>query len=820
METFFKDLLHSARSLRTAPVFTATIIGSLAIGIAACTALFSVVNAVLLKPLAFSEAERVVMFQNVFDGGGHGGTASPTEFNWWREQKGTFEEVAAYSLESANLVVQAESEVIQVERISGNFFNLSGTSPLHGRTLSRGDDIVGAPPVVVLAYGFWRRRFGSDPLAIGRRLSLNGVTHEVVGIMRPEFAEGQIAETVLGNGDVEAGGGTPDLYLPIRIDPNSADHGHFFNVIGRLTTGVSLAAANAHLRTSYAEYARKWPNDFPGRIGFRLQPIAEAIVGGVRKPLLILLAAVSFVLLIACVNAAGLLMSRAAARRREMATRLALGASRGRIVRQLLTESLLLSVAGGLLGLALGYTVIRAVLDFGTGNIPRIGTAGSQVNLDWRVFAFTLGVTMLTAILFGLFPAVQASRGDGLNVRGRGELPQYRARALMVTAQIALSLVLLTGAALLIRTVVALNNVNPGFDWQGILTMRTTFADPSFRNPADVGRAMHEGLRRVRLLPAVHAAAITCCLPLEDRFGRTFRIVGRPEGDAGSRGGAAWTVVSTDFFAALGIRALRGRVFTNHDEHSGLGVIVINQALAKRFWPDGDPLSGLIIIGREAPRRVIGIVNDIRDKFLRQEPVPTMYVLPTVESGLALPIAWAWVVRTRSVENGVPADLRLAIQNELRIATGGLPIGRVLTMDQIKRNSIGTEKFNMLVLSLFASSGLFLAAIGIYGFMALSVARRRQEIGIRLALGAEPRDIRNEVMLQGLRVALGGLIVGSLAAFGLTRIMAGFLYGVEAADSFVFFSTPMILLGVAIVAVWIPALRASRIDPIQSLRHE
>lgn len=824
MQALLNDLWHFGRMLRRAPGFTITAAGSLALGIAACSAMFSVVNTVLFKPFGFSNPNGVVMFQNVFESGGHGGTASPTEFNWLREQADLVEDAAAYAFESANLSGQTFSEVVQAGRISGNYFKLSGAKPLVGRVILPADDVRGVSKVAVLAHGFWLRRFGADPRVIGNRVSLNGEPHEIIGIMRPDLERGQIAETVLGNGMLEIGE-PPDVFLPFRIDPNSREHGHFFNVIGRLRPGFSLEAANARLRAGYRDYARAWPNDFPGRSGFRLQPVENAIVGEVRKPLLILFGAVSLVLLIACVNVASLLMVRATGRRREMAIRVAMGASRGRIIRQLLTESLMLSAAGSILGLAAGYAIIRFLLGLGAGNIPRIGMGGSQVSLDWRVAAFVLGLTLLTALLFGLVPAWEARRSswsDNLKAGGAGSTAspsRRRARNFLVIAQTALALVLLTGAALLIRTFVALRDVNPGFEARNIVTMRTSFNGPPFDGtPAEVARAIKEGLRRLRLSPAVSAAAVTCCLPLEDRFGRTFRIAGRPVGE-GSQGAAAWTIVTPDYFEAFEIKALRGRVFAEQDEQ-GPPSIVINQALARRYWPDGEPLKGQILIGREPARQVIGIVTDVRDKVLREEPVPNMYVLPGPTSGLGLPIPWAWVIRVRPGPAGIPAELVRSFQNDVKIATGGLPVARVRTMSQIRANSMAADSFSMYVLTIFACSGLLLAMTGIYGSMAFSVAQRTQEISMRIALGAAPGLIRNHVVFQGMKLALAGVVCGVAAAFGLTRVMAGFLFGVEPLDPLVFFSAPIILLGATLAAAWIPARRASRVDPMQALRRE
>jgi predicted permease len=817
MDGFLKDLKHSARMFLRTPGFTIAAIAALALGIATNTAIFSVVNTVLLKPFAYPDPERIVMFQNTFQRGGHGGTASPTEFNWWLQQTGAFQNVSAYAFDVANLISQALPEQVQATRVSGGFFRLSGATARHGRTFTAEDDLPKAPKKAVLAHGFWQRRFGGDPQVIGKSITLDGELYQIIGMMDPDLKKGQISETILGNGDIEIDEPT-DVYIPFQIDPNSAEHGHSFNVIGRLKPGVTLVAANAQLQASYQEYARKWLSDFPGRAGFRVQPLQDVIVGGVRKSLLILLGAVSFVLLIACANVANLLLARAIGRRREITIRMAVGAGRGRIVRQLLTENVMLSLVGGVFGLAAGYAGIRALLSFSPGNIPRIGMGGSNVSLDWRVFGFTLALSILTGILFGLVPALQSSRMDMSSTlkesggRSGTGLRHNRTRALLVSAEMALALVLLIGGALMIRTFLAIRQVNPGFDAHNVLTMRMSLTGPQFEKPGGVTKVLHEGVRRISSLPGVEAAATTCCVPLENRFGKLFQIVGRPEGPD-SQSGTAWTLASAGYFETFKIPVLRGRTFAERDE-SGPPVVVINQTLAKRFWPNGDPLNDQIIFLRESPRQIIGVVGDVRDMSLNRDPIPNMYVPVSADRTLQIP--WAWVIRTRVA----PMSLSSTIQNQLREASGGLPVARIRTMEEIRSRSTARENFNMLVLTIFGCSALLLAVIGIYGLMTYTVAQRTQEIGIRLALGAESSHIRKMVVFQGLRPAMAGVACGLVAAFGLTRLIASFLFGVKTWDPLVFFAVPVILVGIALIAVWLPAMRASRVDPIRALRYE
>jgi putative ABC transport system permease protein len=818
MDGFLKDLKHSVRMFRQTPGFTLVVIAALALGIGTNTAIFSVVNTVLLKPGSYPDEEKIVFFQNVFKTG-RGIGASPNEYNFFRRQTGSFQDVSAYAFNVANLTGDSEPEQVQTTRASANFFRLLGADVVRGRTYTAEEDLPKAPKTAVLAYAFWRRRFGGDPQVIGKRMVLSGESYEIIGVVGPSLNI-QIEEP-------------PDVFVPFQLDPYRDDNAHFFTVLGRLKPGVSMPAAEAQLQAAYPEYKAQHPVpfDFP-QIGFGVERIREAIVGGVKNLLLTLLGAVSFVLLIACANVANLLLARATARKREIAIRAAVGAGRGRIVRQLLTESVMLSLAGGIVGLAAGYVGIRAILRVGSGNIPLLGPQGASVTLDWRVLAFTLAISIVTGVLFGLVPALQCSRAD-LNSaikesssRSGSGMRHNKTRAILVTTEMALALVLLVGAALLIRTFIAIRQVDPGFDAHNVLTMRMSLTGPQFAKPAGVRQLFDDGLRRIRALPGVEFAASTCCIPLEGGFGLPFQIPGRPDGPT-SKGGAGWTMVSPGYFESFKIPLLRGRTFTEQD-NSGPPVVIINQALAKQYWPKGDPLADRILIGRgvgpqfkdEPPRQIIGVVGDVRDGGLNRDPRANMFVLPAQmtdgeNANVSQIIPWAWVVRTRVP----PFTLSNSIQKELREASG-LPVANVRTMEQVIERSTAAENFNMLVLTIFGCAALLLAAIGIYGLMAYSVAQRTQEIGIRLALGAESNSVRNMVVFQGLRLALAGVLVGLAAAFGLTRLIASLLFQVKAVDPLVFSVVPLVLIGVALVAVWLPAMRASRVDPIHALRYE
>jgi predicted permease len=549
-----------------------------------------------------------------------------------------------------------------------------------------------------------------------------------------------------------------------------------------------------------------------------VQPLSDVLVSGVRTLLWVLLGAVGFVLLIACANVANLLLARATGRRREIAIRVAMGAGRGRIVRQLLTESVVLSITGGALGLFLGFAGIRGILSLNPGNIPRVGLHGSAVSMDLQVVLFTLGLSLATGILFGLFPALQASRADLSSTikestgRGGTSFRQNKARSLLVVTETALALVLLIGSALLLRTFTALRAVNPGFDSHNVLTLRMSLNEPRFTKTAAVDQLLRQGIERLKALPGVENAGATCCVPLEGGIGLPFVIAGRPL-EGSSHGGGRYMITTPGYLEVFKIPLLRGRTFTDQDRAGAPPVVIINQAMVKRFWPQGDPLADQLIIGRslgpefsDSPRQIVGIVGDLRDNGLNNDPGPAMYVpqaqiSDNMNAGVASLSPLAWVVRTR-VE---PHSLSTAIQKELSDVSGGLAVAPIRTMDEIVSRSTANTDFNTLVLTIFAATALLLAAIGIYGLMAYSVEQRTQEIGIRLALGANSGSVRNMVVFQGLRLALLGIGIGVASAFGLTKLIASLLYGVKARDPLVFVGVPLLLAVVALLAVWLPA---------------
>jgi putative ABC transport system permease protein len=819
LETFLKDLKHSLRMFRQNPGFTITAVTALAIGIGANTAIFSVVNTVLLKPLTYPDPDRIVQFTNVF-AQGEGGGASVPKFATWRAQSGILQDTAAYDNTGPglNLTGGAYPEQIKGIHVTLDYFRLFGARTIQGRTFSAEEDRPNGGHVVVLSYGFWKRRFGGDPQMVGKSISLGGDPYVVIGIVGPDFQFDP----------------APDVWIPFQFDLNSDSQANYFNVAGRLKPGVTLAAAKAQMNIAGIEFRRKYPKGIGARDTFGAQRLQDSVVGNVRNSLYVLLAAVCCVLLIACANVANLLLVRATGRQREIAIRAAVGAGRGRIIRQLLTESVLLSVAGGVFGLALGMLGVRVLLSVNPGNLPRVGENGAGVALDWHVLFFTLAVSLVVGILFGLIPALTASRAD-LNVtlkestsRSGSGFRQNKARGLLVITQVALALLLLIGSALLIRTFAALRAVNPGFDPHHVLTMRMSLTGPRFEKTAGVAQLARDGVTRLEALPGIEAAASTCCLPLEGGFGLPFNVVGRPITNGPFTGGAGWMNVSPRYFDVFKIHILRGRAFNDRDDGAGARVAIISETMARQFWPKGDPLTDRIVIGpgvgpafEEPARQIVGIASDIRNGGLKENPFPLMYVPQAqVTDGItALNASLSpngWIVRT----HGDPHALSNQIQNELRQASGGLPVSRVRTMDEVVVNSTARDDFNMLLLTVFAGSALVLAAIGIYGLISYSVAQRTQEIGIRMALGAESYNVRNLIVGQGMRLALVGVVVGVAAAFGLTRLIASFLYGVKPLDPLVFIAVPLLLTVVSLFATWIPARRATRVDPISALRYE
>jgi predicted permease len=678
VDTFVQDLKHSIRMFLKSPGFTITVVAALALGIGANTAIFSVVNAVLLKPIPVRDPDRFVMLMNTFvsDTGqtGSGPGASPAKFQHWRAQSSVLQDVSAFRTGVMNYTGGETVEQVRSMQMSADGFRCWGMPILRGRAYTEQEDLPNEPKVTLISQGFWNRRFVSDPQVVGKTISLSGEPYTVIGI-------------VADNQNLLEFGPPSDVYIPFQIPPNTTDQGHYFQVVGRLKPGVNLKQAQARLQASVTEYRARFPTALGPKNGFTVAPYRDGLVQDVRTVLLVLLGAVSLVLLIACANVANLLLVRATSRRREIAIRPAIGAGRGRMIRQLLMESVLLSVAGGALGLGIGFVGIRALLAVNTAGLPRLGKDGVAVGIDWRLLLFAAGVSVLTGIVFGLFPALQGSRADLNSVlkdssgRSGTGLRNNKARATLVVSEMTLAVVLLIGSALLIRTFLAMYAVDRGFDTDHVVTMKTSLTGAKFQTSAGVARLVRDALDRVRALPGVTVATASCCLPLQGGYGLPFNIVGRPTTDGPFTGGGGFAPVSAGFFEAFKIPVKRGRTFTDRDDDKSPPVVIINETMAKRFWKDkdSDPLNDRILIGggaknmkelRDEPaRQIIGVVGDLRDGGLNNDPGPKMYVpqsqVPDALSTLGFSIyPMAWLVRT--VPD--PATLIPLIQEQLRQA--------------------------------------------------------------------------------------------------------------------------------------------------------
>lgn len=818
MSDLWNDIKHSLRMFASNPGFTFAALAALALGIGANTAIFTVVNTVLLKPLTYPDPGRIVMFEHTSPQG-EGPVASATDFHAWQQQTNVVQDVAAYDFGGPGYNLTGDRpELVQGIHVTQRYFALFGAPVVLGRTFTQQEDSPNGGHVVVISYGLWQRRFGADPHIVGKALSLGNTPYTIVGVIGKSFDTDPPA----------------DIWLPFQFDPNSNDQGHYFIVAGRLKPGVTLAQANVQMKIAADQFRRRYPNVLDPKETYAVRPLRDAIVSDVRSSLFVLIGAVCFVLLIACANVANLLLVRATGRRREIAIRAAMGAGRGRIIRQLLTESVLLAVIGGAIGLLIGFVGVRALLALNPGNIPRIGEHGAAVGVDWRVLVFTLGISVFTGILFGLFPAIGAARPDlnttlkeSSNRSGTG-FRQSKGRSMLVITEVSLALVLLIGAALLIRTYVALRNVNPGFDPHHVLTMEMSLSGDRYQKTAGVAQLIRDARERLNAIPGVEASASSCCIPLEGGFGLPFNVVGRPTGKSPYTGGAGWMSASPGYFSVFKIPILQGRDFSIRDTTGAAGVVIINQTMAKQYWPKGSPIGQQIIIGKgvgpefeEPARQIIGVVGDIRDGGLNRKPRPLMIVpqaqVPDGMTALNARIGpIAWLVRT----HGDPHQYISAITEQLRQASGGFPVAQVRTMDEVVVRSTARQDFNMLLLTIFGAAALILAAIGIYGLMAYSVQQRTQEMGIRMALGADRSKIRRLVVRQGMTLAIIGVLIGTGAAFGLTRLIASFLFGVKTWDPLVFIAVPITLAAVALAATWIPAHRASKLDPMEALRVE
>jgi predicted permease len=812
MEVLINELRYGIRRLLKHPGFTAIAIVTLALGIGASTAMFSVINAVLLRPLPYTDPARLVsIWEESPDRGMNQIPVSLANLREWVNQNHSFEQIAAYTFTNLNLSGSGEPVRLLTIRSSANLFPLVGGTPLHGRTFLPEEDKEGAGQVVILGHGIWQSRFGSDANIVGKAITLNSQSHTVVGVMPAKF------QFPVGFGYMGKVLNEPiDLYVPLAAEGRETEHGNYsFFSIGRLKPDVNIEQARADMTTIEKRLEQQFPDTNTG-IGISLIPTQEQTVKEIRPALLVLLGAVIFLLLIACANIANLLLERAAGRQREIAIRTALGASRSRVLRMLLTESLMLSLAGGCLGLLMAAWGTEALLALAPDNIPRL----NEVGLDARVFGFTLAVSVFTGIIFGLVPALGAAKpdlNDALKSASKGStgtIAGKRTRSVLVTAEVALSLMLLIGAGLMIKGFVRLQQTNLGFNPNNLLTVSLSL--PASRYPEERQQAtlFQQALERIHSIPGVQSAGASTALPLSlSVSGSDFRIEGRPEPEPGQEMIINTSSVTPGYFQTLGVTLMKGRDFTDRDNGEAPQTAIINNDLAQLYFPGEDPINKRISFDdRQTWISIVGVIADVKQIGVDTATRPEVYrpYLQAPSPSMSLVV--------RSVTN--PSNLTAGVKTEIQTIDKDLPIDEASTMEERLSESTSGSRFNVLLLTLFAVVALVLAVVGIYGVMSYSVTQRTHEIGIRVAVGAQPIDVLKTVMGQGILLTLIGVVLGLAGAFALTRLMTTMLFGVEPSDPSTFVAIALLLMIVALMACYIPGRRATKVDPLTALRYE
>ena len=812
VEAIRQDLAAAVRAIWRSPAFAVASATTLALGIGANTAIFTLINAVLLVPLPYPQADRIVQLWLTYPGNG-GLLLSIPEINQFAQQTGVFQDFAAYDFggPGVNITGLGEPEQVKGIHVSRNYFRLFGAHFQIGRAFSADEDRLNGARVVVISRGLWERRFSGNRDLVGKAISLGNEQYLLIGVLAAGFRPEPSAE----------------VWLPLQADPNSTSQAHYVRAAARLNDGVTIDRANAMLKLATAEFRRKFPL-FNPEAGFEAKPLRETNAHDVRVALLILFGTVVVVLLIACSNVSSLLLARGIARQREIAIRGAIGASRARLLSQMLAESLVLSAAGGILGLAIG----RISLESLAGLYPEAVPGSTALPLDWRVFTFVAIVCLSATVLFGFLPALRASRvnlaqvmvgGDGRSGTSPGTL---LAKSVLAVVQVALSVLLVIGAGLMIRTFAALRRVDPGIDPHHVLTLEMSIQGRRFGDTASVARLAESGVNGLKQIPGVIAAATTWTLPLENAFASNFVIEGRPLTNSIVHGGVLMRPVSAEFSAVFRLAVLRGRFFTDRDTSSAASVAVISRTMAEKYWPHGNPIGERITIDKylgpdfgAPPREIVGVVGDVRDVAMNQEPKPIVYIPQSqVPNGMTRlvtgiqPIIWA----TRTAVE--PYSLRMQIQGALQEASGGLAVARVRSMEEVVRHSTARSDFIAILLAAFAGISLLLAAIGVYGLMAFSVRQRRREIAVRVALGATSDRVVKMVLWQGVRLAMAGILIGTALSFGFARSMQTLIYGIKPIDPAVICASIFTLTVVAAVACYVPAYRASRVDPEIELR--
>jgi putative ABC transport system permease protein len=809
LETSMQDVWYGARVLARNKGFTAVAVLTLALGIGANTAIYSVVNELLLSPLPYADPERIVLLWEVSPEGRHQNTVSTANYRSWQEQSRSFEGMAAFVDQRLNLTGTGEPEEIAAQFATPELFRTLGVKPVLGRDMTP-EDVANVPRAVLVSHGFWRRRLGGDPGAIGKSILLNALPVTVIGVLPAGF-QWHIRQV--------SGTGKPaEIWVPLLLstDP-SRMRGRFLSVVARRKPGVSLEEAQAEMRTLAARLQADSP--FNKGYGAEAIPVREQFVGNIRRALLVLLGAVGFVLLIACANVANLLLARAAARDKEIALRTALGAHRLRIVRQLLTESLLLAALGCLLGLVFAWLGIRVLVAIS----PRDLFMLQGVSLNLPVLAVTVAVSLATGIVFGLAPALEATRlslGASLKEGGKGAAGQSarsrRLRGALVIAEVALAIVLLTSAGLLVKSFVRLQQVATGFRTDDVLTMVVRLPRAKYTETPQIVGFFRQAEERIRALPGARDVGIVNYLPFYGGLGAAtgFTIEGRPV-PPGEEPGTDVRVADAGYFRTMGISLVRGRTFTDQEDTEARHVVLVNEALARQHFPGEDPIGQRISVDmfdEPVSTEIVGIVRDVKYESLMNAAQPTVY-MPLPE--LIYPFM-TFVLRT----DGDPADMAPAVRRAVREIDPDQPVADVRTMNQVMAEFVGRDRFNTLLLGIFAGLATLLAAVGIFGVMSYSVTLRTREIGLRMALGAQPGEVLGLLLKQGFLLTAIGIGVGIAGALALTRLLSGLLFGVGSTDPATFAAIVLLFAVVALIACYLPARRATRVDPLIALRSE
>ncbi len=820
LDSLLQDLRYGARMLRKNPAFTAVAVLTLALGIGANTAIFSVVNAVLLRPLPYPQPQKVLTLGIVYASGQASDAVESQQYIYWRDHSRSLDSPAAISgsIGGFNLLANGTPVHVRGLKVTRQFFSAIGVQPMLGRGFREEEDRSGAPCVVVLSNGLWRSAFGTDPQAIGRSAILNGIPCAVVGVLPPEFR--------FDTGDEFDS--NPEVLIPLQLSSQPHDRGQNYQFIARLKPGVTFTAAQADADRVSADFSRAYPDYYQPADAFRmrLRPLQQALVGRVRPILLVLFGAVGFVLLIACVNVANLFLSRATARSREMALRATLGATASRLFRQLLCESLLFAILAGTAGLATAAWSVGMLVANSPADLPRIG----ELSFDWHVLLFTLGISVLVAVVCGSVGAFHGLRADVNESLKEGQecaggVPGRRLSRLFVASEVALSFVLLVGAGLLISTVIHLYRVPLGFDSRNLLSARMSLTSEKYNRNAQVWNFQRQVIDRVRRLPGVSSVASASATPLERGLNTVVFLHGTYTEDQHEMLMIEYRSISSAYFHTLAIPLLRGREFSDSDSADSALVVVINESLAKALWPGENPIGKPLLAGEGPrdqikPREVVGIVADIREIGLDQPARATVYVpQPQVADSLNQMTNF-WFASSLLVRTAGPVEVSNEIRKIVAAVDPEEPVAHIDTMNDVRARSVAEQSFLMILMGIFAALALVLAAVGIYGVLSYQMSRRTHEIGIRMALGATLRSVTRLVLREGLLVVFTGVAIGIAAALGLTRLLQRNLFGVRPADPFVFVAATVVLVAIALAACYIPARRATRVDPMIALRHE